>query len=83
MPKHNQGDHDPTQANKNNDRASYAWLWWVAAAGAAGFLVLLFASIYLPNLTERIKFFTTNVLSLLVLAIIVIQAIIYRKQWES
>jgi len=46
-------------------------------------LILLAVSIFVPNLSERVKFFTVNALSLLVLFAIAVQAYIYRRQWET
>ena len=44
---------------------------------------LLVVSVFLPHLSERVKFFTVNALSLLVLFAIALQAYIYRRQWET
>jgi hypothetical protein len=43
---------------------------------------LLLVSYFHPNMVERVKFFTVNALSLLVLVAIVAQAVIYRRQWS-
>jgi hypothetical protein len=43
---------------------------------------LLMVSVFAPNMSERIKFFTVNALSLLVLLAIAIQAFIYHQQRE-
>jgi hypothetical protein len=56
---------------------------WSIIAGAIVVLILLFVSLFFPNLTERTKFFTTNALSALVLDVIIVQAYIYRKQWQA
>jgi hypothetical protein len=64
-------------------RAEYFGLRWIIIGGCVVLTALLFISIYLPYLTERVKFFTVNFLSLLVLIIIAIQAFIYRRQWEA
>jgi hypothetical protein len=45
--------------------------------------VLLVVSIFAPYMSERVKFFTVNALSILVLVAIVVQAYIYRRQWET
>lgn len=44
--------------------------------------VLLFVSVFAPNMSERIKFLTVNALSLFVLLAIGVQAYIYRRQWD-
>lgn len=51
------------------------------ALGAIGLLILLLVSYLHPSMAERVKFFTVNALSVLVLVAIVVQAIIYRRQW--
>jgi hypothetical protein len=56
-------------------------LRWIIFGGFVLFIILLLISIFLPYLTERLKFFTVNLLSLLVLVIIAIQALISRRQW--
>lgn len=43
---------------------------------------LLAASVFVPNMADRIKFFTVNALSLLVLFAIIIQIYISQRQWE-
>lgn len=83
MPQNEQTSSDPNKADKNDERASHTGLGWIVLAGGILLLVLLFVSVYLPNLTERVKFFTVNALSLFVLVAIVVQAYIYRRQWDA
>jgi len=73
---------DYDNATKNNKRASPRAVWTIAAVGVVGVLVIGLIAIVLPNMTERIKFFTTNALSVLLLDVIVVQAYIYSRQWE-
>ncbi len=54
----------------------------IIIAGLILLVTLLLVSVFLPNMSERVKFFTVNALSLLVLLAIVVQAYIYRGQWE-
>jgi hypothetical protein len=89
MPQNDQTNNNSSEANKQDDstshatiRAKFSGLRLIIVAGCILVLALLFLSIYLPYLTERVKFFTVNLLSLLVLAAIAVQAYIYRKQWE-
>ncbi len=82
MPQTEQTNSDPGQSDKNNKRTSHAGLWWILIAGGAFLVTLLFVSVYLPNLTERVKFFAVNALSILLLVTIAVQAYIYRRQWE-
>lgn len=70
------------KGEQTNYHAPRDWARWLIAAGLLAFAILVLVSRYLPNLTERVKFFTENALSLCVLAAIVVQAYIYRRQWE-
>ena len=83
MPENDKTQKDSGEANNENHRASSGGLWRICIGGGVLLAALLFISIYLPNLTERVKFFTVNALSLLVLVAIVVQAFIYRRQWDS
>jgi hypothetical protein len=83
MPENDQSDSDTKKVDGDDNSTSHAGLWWIVGAGLLGLLALIFVSVYLPNLTERAKFFTGNALSLLVLGVIAVQAYIYRKQWDT
>lgn len=76
-------DSDSSKPGKRPDNTSRFGLRWIYAAGGALFLALLLVSIFHPHLTERVKFFTENALSLSVLVIILFQAYIYRRQWDA
>ncbi len=52
----------------------------IVALGGILFAALLVVSVFAPNMSERIKFFTVNALSLLVLLAIVVQSFIYHRQ---
>jgi|GEM_PF-3996892 len=54
----------------------------VFVVGGVFLSVLLLISIFQPGMAERVKFFTVNALSLLVLMAIIVQVIVYRRQWE-
>ena len=56
-------------------------LRWTFAGGGILLVALLLISYLHPYMPERVKFFTGNALSLLLLVVIVAQAIIYRRQW--
>lgn len=83
MPETNKTNSDPDKANDYSNRASDAGLWWIVVSGITLLVALLIASIILPHMAERVKFFTVNALSICVLAAIVIQTYIYRRQWET
>ncbi len=81
-PKNDKTANDSPNSDNNSGRAPDAKLWWIFVTGGILFVALLFGSIFIPNLTERVKFFTANALSLSVLVAIGVQAYIYRRQWE-
>jgi hypothetical protein len=83
MPENSNADGESDKTKKNNNRAQHKVVWAIVAGGIIGVLVILFVSLFFPNLTERTKFFTTNALSALLLDVIIVQAYIYRKQWEA
>jgi len=82
MPNNDDPGGNADNTNKNNNPAKRKVVWAIVAGGVVGVLVILFVSLFFPNLTERPKFFTTNALSVLVLDVIIVQAYIYTKQWE-
>jgi hypothetical protein len=83
MPEDGKANSNSDNADKNVNRAPQSAVWTIVAAGIVGVVVIGFVAILLPNMTERVKFFTTNALSILVLDVIVVQAYIYRKQWAA
>lgn len=91
MPENYQANGDPNKADSNDAHAFkgdsllkvYPIGKRVALVGGIMLGTLLLGSIFIPNMTERIKFFTVNALSVLVLLAIAVQAYIYRKQWEA
>lgn len=82
MPQTEEPQNQPSNAHQKNHGTSRAGLRWVYIAGGVLLVALLFLSVYLPNLTERVKFFTANALSILVTVVIVAQAFINRRQWN-
>jgi hypothetical protein len=82
MPENDKANDDSSEGAKDRHRAPKANLYWILVAGGILFAALLAGSILIPNLTERVKFFTTNALSLCVLAAIAVQAYIYHRQWQ-
>lgn len=84
MPQDDEANGNPDSANKNNKgpKERNAGLWVIVVAGGIFLGVLLFVSIYLPNMTERVKFFTVNALSISILVAIAVQAFIYLRQQE-
>lgn len=84
MPQDDEADGEPNKADKNNKgtKERNAGLWLIVLTGGIILAVLLFVSVYLPNMTERVKFFTVNALSISILAAIAVQAFIYLKQQE-
>ncbi len=87
MPEDNQTSDDSGEVNKKDESASHATvrakssgLQWIIIGGCVATAALLYISIYFPNMTERVKFFISSFLSLLVLMVIILQAIIYKRQ---
>jgi hypothetical protein len=95
MPENDQAKGNPNKAENDHNNASQGdppsqvypiglpirlRPLWIVGGILLG--VLLIVSIFLPNLSERVKFFTVNALSTLVLLAIVVQTYIYRRQWE-
>lgn len=93
MPENQEANSDtanPQNADKNPSHAAHTPQKFVAVglrriilATLVGLGILIAVSIFLPNLKERVKFFSENALSLTVLAAIAVQTYINRKQWES
>jgi hypothetical protein len=74
---------DADERNKNNNPTQHKVVWRIVIAGIIGVVVILFVSLFWPNMAERTKFFTTNALSVLLLDVIIVQAYIYGRQWEA
>jgi hypothetical protein len=90
VPQDDQTNNNSSEANKQDNsppqatvRTKPSGLRLIIVAGCILTFTLLFISVYLPNLTARVKFFTVNFLSLLVLAAIAVQAYIYKRQWDA
>ena len=70
-----------TDNGRRNSEPSYlGWLFvcgWIAVGG------LLVASIWWPNLTQRSKSFTGNLLNLVIGFAVIAQVLIYRKQPDT
>lgn len=83
MIEENDANHDAEQSNRSQSAVAPGHLRWVLIGGGIAFLGLLLAAIYWPNLTERTKFFTGNLLNLVIGLAVMAQVLIYRKQWDS
>jgi len=83
MPDKNKANGDGDEAAKINNNGAYGNLRWIAAWAGIAVVVLLLVSVRHPNMVERVKFFTANLLSLFILIAVVVQAYIYRRQWEA
>jgi hypothetical protein len=73
-------DHDSAQADGGHNDGKLSHLRWVLIGGAIAIAGLLIASIWWPNLTERTKFFTGNLLNLVIALAVIAQVLIYRVQ---
>ena len=74
----NNADDHRQNANGSQDDVAHSYLWLVILSGAVAVLGLLLASIYWPNLSERTKFFTGNLLNLVIALAVIAQVLIYR-----
>lgn len=80
MTEHPDSEHDPAQSNHGHEDSKSSHLRSVFIWGGIAVAGLLAASIWWPNLTERTKFFTANLLNLVIALAVVAQALIYRRQ---
>lgn len=83
MIKENDSDQYPAQSERGHNNGKPGYLRWVFIVGGIAVGGLLIASICWPNLSERTKFFTGNLLNLVIALAVIAQVLIYRKQWES
>lgn|GEM_PF-6609581 len=78
--------HQTPEETKNSQGAqSLRWsgnLRPLLIAGALAVLILFLVSVFWPNLSERTKFFTANLLNLVIALAVLAQVVIYRKQWH-
>src|SRR5688572_24219447 len=72
-----------TENRNNGDDRPFGYLYGVVIAGVWAFIVVLFVSLFWPNLTERTKFFTGNFFNILIAFTVIAQVVINRKQWEA
>jgi hypothetical protein len=75
-------DHNSKQPYDGHSNRKSSHLRWVFIGGGIAIAGLLVAAIWWPNLTERTKFFTENLLNLVIALAVIAQGLIYRKQWD-
>lgn len=73
-------NHDSSETNSGHRDSKPSYLRLVLVCGGIAVVGLLVASIWWPNLTERTKFFTGNLLNLVIALAVIAQVLIYRKQ---
>jgi hypothetical protein len=79
---------NPKRANSNPFSAAYARFkllpitWRVVGGALLGVVILGAVACLLPNMKDRMKFFTDATLSWLILVVVAAQAYIYSKQWK-
>jgi hypothetical protein len=70
------------KTNSGQGDGPRGYLRGVCIGGAWAFIGLLLTAVFWPNLTERTKFFTGNLLNLVIAFSVIAQVMIYRKQWR-
>src|SRR6185295_16381809 len=80
MPETQETDSNHNDAHDKKKRRPRAWLWFVLY-GALVLTGLFIGSWYFEKGAERAKFWVEGLLSAGVLSVVIIQAVIYRKQW--
>jgi hypothetical protein len=73
---------DAQDAEHGENNGIPRYLRGVFIAGAWGVVSLLLTAIFWPNLTERMKFFTSTLWILVTTFAVIAQVVIYRKQWQ-
>jgi hypothetical protein len=80
-----EGNQTPNNAEQSNSSQNhsrpYGDMYWVYIIGAWALIGLLLVATFLPNMTERVKFFVTTLWVLVTAFAVIAQAVIYRKQW--
>jgi hypothetical protein len=82
MAEDNARDNSGESTKVNNDSPHGNLWWWITIGSFLAFTALLLVSILHPNMPDRARFFTTNLLSLCILVTVIVQAVIYFRQWE-
>lgn len=80
MTEKNNPNHESGKTNNGHRNGNPSYLGLVFISGSIAVAGLLVTSIWWPNLTERTKFFTGNLLNLVIALAVVAQVLIYRKQ---
>jgi hypothetical protein len=79
---------EPESGNKNPLRAAYVSFkalpitWRIVGAALLGVVVLATVARWLPDMKERMKFFTDTAFAWLVFVVVLVQSYIYRSQTE-
>jgi hypothetical protein len=76
-----QPSNDQKQSANKKKWRSRPWFWW-ALYGALVLTGMVIGSYYFKNGADRAKFWVEGLLSAGVLSVVIIQAVIYRKQWQ-
>jgi hypothetical protein len=82
MGEQNQAYKDAHNSDGRNNHVARSDLRLLLIIGGSAILCLFVVSLYWPNLSERTKFFTGNLLNLVIGIAVIAQVLIYRKQWQ-
>lgn len=81
MPQTEEPEGDQKQAADKKKRRSRSWLWFVLY-GSTVLAGLTIGSSYFTSGADRAKFWVEGLLSAGVLSVVIVQTVIYRKQWR-
>src|SRR5690348_7840945 len=81
MEENDRTDQNVNDAKNGQGDSPKGYLRAVFVGGAWAFIALLLTAVFWPNLTERMKFFTSTLWVLVTAFAVIAQAVIYRKQW--
>jgi hypothetical protein len=82
MPETQETNSDQNRANDKKKWRPSAWLWF-ALYGALVLTGLIVGGLFFTVGSDRVRFWTENLLTASILAAIIVQALIYRRQWKA
>ena len=83
MVEENRADQNSNEADSSENYAIPSYLRGVFIAGAWAVISLLLTTVFWPNLTERMKIFTSTLWIVVTTFAVIAQAVINRNQWQA